>query len=305
MTEGSELIEVVEGEIVQLGSLSMAGPSAIIQQATSIASELSSIINAKKLYTTISGRKYVRVEGWTTLGAMLGVLPREDRCERIVVDDVTGYESYVSLVRVSDGATIGGASAVCLRSERNWANRDEYALRSMATTRATGKAYRLAFSWIITLAGYEPTPAEEMIGTVEEQPRHQQARGNGGKAARPLEPEKLKAMLAEKITHKPKAHQDGIATPGQQGLVTGKLNECFAPDADADDKRHAVSHWLTGKASVKELTMAEAGAILDWLLDKDADEGTYDLHPAASQEAQTVYRQIVKDAGQTEMEVGE
>jgi len=33
----------------------------------------------------------------------------------------------------------------------------------MAATRATGKAYRLAFSWIINLAGYETTPAEEMI----------------------------------------------------------------------------------------------------------------------------------------------
>ena len=27
---------------------------------------------------------------------------------------------------------------------------------------AMGKAYRMAFSWIIKLAGYEPTPAEEM-----------------------------------------------------------------------------------------------------------------------------------------------
>ena len=32
----------------------------------------------------------------------------------------------------------------------------------MAVTRATGKAYRLGFSWIIKLAGYEATPAEEI-----------------------------------------------------------------------------------------------------------------------------------------------
>ena len=35
----------------------------------------------------------------------------------------------------------------------------------MAQTRATGKACRLAFSWIMALAGYEPTPAEEMPDT--------------------------------------------------------------------------------------------------------------------------------------------
>jgi ABC-type proline/glycine betaine transport system substrate-binding protein len=33
----------------------------------------------------------------------------------------------------------------------------------MAITRATGKAYRLGLSWIVTLAGYQPTPAEEMF----------------------------------------------------------------------------------------------------------------------------------------------
>lgn len=32
----------------------------------------------------------------------------------------------------------------------------------ISQTRAMGKAYRMAFSWIIKLAGYEPTPAEEM-----------------------------------------------------------------------------------------------------------------------------------------------
>ena len=37
----------------------------------------------------------------------------------------------------------------------------------MALTRATGKAFRLGFSWIITLAGYEATPAEEMDGVIE------------------------------------------------------------------------------------------------------------------------------------------
>ena len=89
---------------------------------------------------------------------MLGVLPREREVEKI--DD--GYKAYVELVRTSDGAIIGGASAICTRDERNWSNRDDYAVRSMAVTRATGKAFRLGFSWIMKLAGYEATPAEEM-----------------------------------------------------------------------------------------------------------------------------------------------
>lgn len=41
-------------------------------------------------------------------------------------------------------------------------------LRSMAQTRACAKALRNVFSWVVVLAGYAPTPAEELTG--HEQP---------------------------------------------------------------------------------------------------------------------------------------
>jgi len=175
MTEETAIVEVIEAEYVPLGTIRTAGPVAMIQQATDIAAHLADIVESRKLYSLISGKKHVRVEGWTTLGAMLGVLPREVRVEYRPADpnegQAEGYEAYVELVRVNDGAVIGGASAICTRAERNWQNRDEFAIRSMATTRATGKAYRLGFSWIMTLAGYEPTPAEEMTGDPEPRKR--------------------------------------------------------------------------------------------------------------------------------------
>lgn len=37
-----------------------------------------------------------------------------------------------------------------------------FQLRSMAQTRAGGKAFRNAFAWVVVLAGYKPTPAEEL-----------------------------------------------------------------------------------------------------------------------------------------------
>jgi hypothetical protein len=75
---------------------------------------------------------------------------------------------------MSDQAVISRASAECGSSDELdkygkpvWSNRPRYARRSMAQTRATGKACRLAFSWIMSLAGYEVTPAEEMMPIVE------------------------------------------------------------------------------------------------------------------------------------------
>ena len=72
------------------------------------------------------------------------------------------YEAKVDLILIATGKVIGGASALCGMDEKRWVKADRYARRSMAITRATGKAYRLAFAWIVAMAGYEPTNAEEM-----------------------------------------------------------------------------------------------------------------------------------------------
>lgn len=49
-----------------------------------------------------------------------------------------------------------------------------FQLRSMAQTRAGAKAFRNILAWVVVLAGYKPTPAEEMIG----KPDHS-GEGNG------------------------------------------------------------------------------------------------------------------------------
>ena len=51
---------------------------------------------------------------------------------------------------------------MCSRGERTWAKRDDYALRSMAQTRAISKAMRGPLGFVMTLAGFEATPLEEM-----------------------------------------------------------------------------------------------------------------------------------------------
>jgi hypothetical protein len=150
-----------EIERVQLGTIQASSPQDIVVRATAMAKTLSNIITEQGLFTTISGRKYVHVEGWTTLGAMLGIMPREVE-DGITEHENGDYEAVVELIRASDGAVIGRASSIVSTDEKTWANRPRYARRSMAVTRATGKAYRLGFSWIMKLAGYEPTPAEEM-----------------------------------------------------------------------------------------------------------------------------------------------
>lgn len=132
-------------------------PVEIVSKATAVADSLKSVIKKQGLISNIQGKEYPRCEAWTLLGTMLGVFPVCVWTKQ--VDQ--GWEARVE-ARTRDGSILGAAEAQCLRSERNWSNRDDFALRSMAQTRATAKALRMPLGFVMTLAGFCPTPAEEM-----------------------------------------------------------------------------------------------------------------------------------------------
>lgn len=136
-------------------------PAQQVAEATKIANVLKDVIKKQGLCQRIGNKDYVKVDAWILLGNFLGVLPREVSNDE---HQDGSFEARVDLVRTSNGIVVGGASALCGMDEKKWSGSDKYARRSMAATRAIGKAYRSSFSWIINLAGYEPTPAEEMPG---------------------------------------------------------------------------------------------------------------------------------------------
>lgn len=164
----TEEIEVVEGEVeaetlpevIQPQSVNLFGtqsPTEVIKSATEVAEVLKDVLVKQQLISNIKGREHVKVEGWTLLGTMLGVFPVNVWTRKL--DD--GWEARVE-ARTLSGAVVGAAEAECLRSENTWKSRDDYALRSMAQTRATSKALRQPLGFVVSLAGFDPTPAEEM-----------------------------------------------------------------------------------------------------------------------------------------------
>lgn len=157
----TDIITVVpeEHKLPQRREFFSLEPADQVEYAAKLAGVLNDVIEKQKLFSVISGKKYIKAEGWQTLGTFLGVVPKERSVTRL---QDGSYEAYVELVKYADGTIVGGASALCSVSEKRWGASDDFARRSMAITRATGKAYRTGFSWIVTLAGYEPTPSEEM-----------------------------------------------------------------------------------------------------------------------------------------------
>lgn len=155
-------------EIVQTGSHTLFrtdDPVEVVTRATQVADALKGVLDRQGLTAQISGKRHVLVEGWTTLGAMVGVTAVPAWTKPLEGDAPTGkafgYEARVE-ARTLDGRVIGAAEAMCTRSENRWKTADDYAIRSMAQTRATSKALRGPLGFVVTLAGYQATPAEEM-----------------------------------------------------------------------------------------------------------------------------------------------
>jgi len=188
MTDQTNALAIQQTEGIQLGSMTVKSPHDVVYNATVVAQELAKIVKKQNLSKVIQGREYVYVDGWTTMGAMLGVMAREITSETHEMENGDWIAS-VELCRVSDGAVISRGSAIVAMDEKDrngnltWGARPKYARRSMAVTRATGKAYRISFSWIMSLAGYATTPAEEMEGVLDgefvEKGGHGNSQNNG------------------------------------------------------------------------------------------------------------------------------
>ena len=133
-----------------------------------LAQDLARFIKENKLFHHIQGKAYVNVEGWQYAGARLGILPVIEELVRIPTDNQeVKYQAQVKLYNLKsqvDGQAqvVGSGYAICSNQENGKRNYQEFAIASMAQTRAIGKAYRNILAWIIRAAGYEPTPAEEM-----------------------------------------------------------------------------------------------------------------------------------------------
>jgi len=108
----------------------------------------------------IKGRTYPRIEWWSTVAASLGLFPRVLHAKRLDRDEEIAYEAKVEVHH--NGNIISSGEAMCSSRETRWSNADEYAIKSMAITRASGKAYRIPLSFLAVMAGLEATPAEEM-----------------------------------------------------------------------------------------------------------------------------------------------
>ncbi len=144
-------------------------PTEVIEVATARANALKGVVDSQELFTMIQGKKYLVAEAWQTVAA-LNMCHFETEWTRPIRDPfdeeaITGFLAKVNLID-QNGNVKGSGIMPCGYDDfpcrgKTGTPRDRAAM-SAAQTWAGSKAARATFAWVVTLAGYAPTPAEEM-----------------------------------------------------------------------------------------------------------------------------------------------
>lgn len=109
-----------------------------------------------------NGKRHLEFPHWQTLGKFYKCTVATYGAEYIEIAGVAGFKAKADVIDEMTGTKIGSAEAYCMRDERNWKDKPLFQLASMAQTRAGSKALANKFRYVAIVAGYEPTPMEEM-----------------------------------------------------------------------------------------------------------------------------------------------
>jgi hypothetical protein len=232
MSEESK--EIVKSEIE-------ISPQKTIERGKEMAQALKSVVDNKSKPVIINGEKYLEFEDWQTLGRFFSYSVRTSDAQPVEVNGVKGAKAKAEVIDNKTGLIIGSAEAYCLYDEKNWENKPFFQLASMSQTRAGAKALRNVLAWVVVLAGYKATPAEEMIGTKVEPKTEPKAK---------QEPEK--PQIKEPLAMSTEAQQKAI-----HSIITKKNF----------DEKHIKE--ILGIEHFKELNKGGAGLLIDFLSTHD------------------------------------
>jgi hypothetical protein len=182
-------------------------PEEVLTDAQKAAAALMKVVNSKQKQITFNGETYLESGDWQTVAKFYGVTAKIESTKYVTYGEASGFEAAAVALDCNGRVVSRGEAMCLndeenwgMRSKYGYEDiLDEngnkiwepnpnkpgksrpksrrvkigeeatplFQLRSMAQTRACGKALSNLFKWVVVLAGYKPTPAEEMIGRID------------------------------------------------------------------------------------------------------------------------------------------
>jgi len=150
----------METTIEPVRALQLSNPKDI----TDFANVLKKFIIDNKLSCTIQGKQYSYCDGWKFAGLNFGLSAIPHTPKNLSSPEEIKYSCDCDIINLQTERKVGFGFALCSNKEAKKKSFDEYAIASMAQTRAIAKAYRNLIGFIMNAAGFEAAPAEEMEG---------------------------------------------------------------------------------------------------------------------------------------------
>jgi len=138
---------------------------AALTNAAALARDVAKIVKDNGLSRRFgsAAKEHVFVEGWLTISRVNNEQPHAE--VKATFKDPENGETTIHArgwITNAKGEIVSEADGYCSTEEATWKGKPFYARASMAQTRAIGKAMRLRHAWVMVMAGFAPTPAEEM-----------------------------------------------------------------------------------------------------------------------------------------------
>lgn len=155
------LVNKKTGEVMEIGL--QKTPDEIMVDAHGAAVALERVIQSnKRKPMEFNGKRFLENPHWQTIGAFFHTSVSTGEAVFVEIGEHKGFKAKANVVDVKTGMVVGSAEAYCMTDEPNWKHKPLFQLASMAQTRASSKAYANKYKYVAILAGYEPTPSEEM-----------------------------------------------------------------------------------------------------------------------------------------------
>lgn len=162
---GTEIAVVEPEQRAGLSLIEGPDPATAVAYARQVSGVIASVLEEKSGYVTIQGKRHITIEGWQTLAAMTGHTVEVEWSRPIAgVEPVNGRHAWEARAVAHDqnGRVVASGEAMASPSESAPWTRNDFSIRSMAQTRAMSRALSSRMRYIVTLAGFAGTPAEEM-----------------------------------------------------------------------------------------------------------------------------------------------
>lgn len=291
MNENESIVPVAAGIMVRK-------PKEVLAEAVMAAEALAEVIKKKVKPVIFNGEQYLEFEDWQTCAKFYNLSVKVTWTRPIEIGGAIGFEAGAEVVNNLTGMIVSSAEAMCLNDEDKWSKRTKYEwvngkrektgevsvplfqLRSMAQTRACAKAFRNVLAWVVVLAGFKATPAEEMTGMEFQQNQKADVKpapikDNPATAAQPPDGEggldvfaTLEKELAEFCNGDDAAMQEKL-----QALTSFPE---MKKDKDGKRTKEPTGKMVSGKRFVSDLRMknstAWAGSALEKLRNEVAGE---------------------------------